>query len=155
MKFTRLGTDYISITEDNINDTNLLKIPRVHLIKLSFFQPTEEKIQRTLALYPKTNRYVVEDNIRIYNNTLKRTNKKYYVMNLPGVGFISFFRKNNKVLLNIENLNMFEKQFVLSICLEDVLRNVEVVQLDKEDFEENQDLFQKWNGNVILNNEMF
>lgn len=155
MKFTQLGTDYISITEDNINDVSLLSIPRVHLIKLGFFQPTEEKIKKTLSSYPKTNRYVIEDNIRIYNNVLKRTNKKYYVMNLPGDGFISFFRKNNKVLLNIENLNVFEKQFVLSVCLEDVLRNIEVIQLNKEDFEEGKILFERWNGNVILNNEIF
>jgi len=151
VKFTQLGTDYIGVTESNIESEELLSIPRVHLIKLNFFQPTEEKIYRTLALYPKTNRFVIEDNIRIYNNVLKKTNKKYYVMNLPGVGFISFFRKNNKVLLNVENLNIFEKQFVLSVCLEDVLKNIEVIQLNKSDFEEYESIFRKWNGNVILN----
>ena len=126
MKFTALGTDYIAITEDNLKNDKLLSLPRVHLIKLMFFNPTEEKIKTVLSLYPRTNRFVIEDNIRIYNSTLKRTNKKYYVMNMPGVGFISFFRKNNKVLLNIENLSVFEKQFVLKVCLEDVLKNIEI-----------------------------
>ena len=153
MKLTKLGSDYIAITEDNLRDDNLLSLSRVHLIKLNFFSPTEEKIKTTLSLYPKTNRYVIEDNIRIYNNVLKRTNKKYYVMNLSGVGFVSFFRKNNKVLLNIENLSIFEKQFVLSVCLEDVLKNIEVIQLNYEDFVSAQELFEKWNGNVIINNE--
>jgi hypothetical protein len=150
---TKLGSDYIAITEDNLRDENLLSLSRVHLIKLNFFSPTEEKIKTTLGLYPKTNRYVIEDNIRIYNNVLKRTNKKYYVMNLSGVGFVSFFRKNNKVLLNIENLSIFEKQFVLSVCLEDVLRNIEVIQLNYEDFVSAEEIFEKWNGNVIINNE--
>lgn len=153
MKLTKLGSDYIAITEDNLRDDNLLSLSRVHLIKLNFFNPTEEKIKTTLNLYPKTNRYVIEDNIRIYNNVLKRTNKKYYVMNLSGVGFVSFFRKNNKVLLNIENLSVFEKQFVLSVCLEDVLKNIEVIQLNYEDFVSAEEIFEKWNGNVIINNE--
>jgi len=153
MKFTSVGTDYIAITEDNIKNEKLLSLPRVHLIKLMFFNPTEEKIKTVLSLYPRTNRFVIEDNIRIYNSTLKRTNKKYYVMNMPGVGFISFFRKNNKVLLNIENLSVFEKQFVLKVCLEDVLKNIEVIQLNREDFEETEQKFQRWNGNVVLNED--
>lgn len=153
MRITQLGTDYIAITEDNIKNEKLLSLPRVHLIKLMFFNPTEEKIKTVLSLYPRTNRFVIEDNIRIYNSTLKRTNKKYYVMNMPGVGFISFFRKNNKVLLNIENLSVFEKQFVLKVCLEDVLKNIEVIQLNREDFEETEQKFQRWNGNVVLNED--
>ena len=59
-------------------------------------------------------------------------------MNLSGVGFVSFFRKNNKVLLNIENLSIFEKQFVLSVCLEDVLKNIEVIQLQPFIIDKNQ-----------------
>ena len=153
MKFTALGSDYIAITEDNLKNEKLLSLPRVHLIKLMFFSPTEEKIKTVLSLYPRTNRFVIEDNIRIYNNSLKRTNKKYYVMNMPGIGFISFFRKNNKVLLNIENLSVFEKQFVLKVCLDDVLRNIEVIQLNREDFLEVEGKFDRWNGNVILNED--
>lgn len=153
MKFTELGRDYIAVTEDNIKNEKLLSLPRVHLIKLMFFNPTEEKIKTVLSLYPRTNRFVIEDNIRIYNNTLKRTNKKYYVMNMPGIGFISFFRKNNKVLLNIENLSVFEKQFVLKVCLDDVLRNIEVIQLNREDFLEVEGKFERWNGNVVLNED--
>jgi len=60
MKMTKLGSDYIAITEDNLRDDNLLTISRVHLIKLNFFSPTEEKIKTTLGLYPKTNRYVIK-----------------------------------------------------------------------------------------------
>ena len=153
MKFTELGRDYIAVTEDNIKNEKLLSLPRVHLIKLMFFNPTEEKIKTVLSLYPRTNRFVIEDNIRIYNNTLKRTNKKYYVMNMPGIGFISFLRKNNKVLLNIENLSVFEKQFVLKVCLDDVLRNIEVIQLNREDFLEVEGKFERWNGNVVLNED--
>jgi hypothetical protein len=153
VKFTELGRDYIAVTEDNIKNEKLLSLPRVHLIKLMFFNPTEEKIKTVLSLYPRTNRFVIEDNIRIYNNTLKRTNKKYYVMNMPGIGFISFFRKNNKVLLNIENLSVFEKQFVLKVCLDDVLRNIEVIQLNREDFLEVEGKFERWNGNVVLNED--
>jgi hypothetical protein len=153
VKFTSVGTDYIAITEDNLKNDKLLSLPRVHLIKLMFFNPTEEKIKSVLSLYPRTNRFVIEDNIRIYNNTLKRTNKKYYVMNMPGIGFISFFRKNNKVLLNIENLSVFEKQFVLKVCLDDVLRNIEVIQLNREDFLEVEGRFERWNGNVVLNED--
>ncbi len=155
MRITKLGSDYISIAEENLYDEKLLSIPRVHLIKLRFFNPTEDKIKKVLSLDPKTNRFVIEDNIRIYNNVLKRTNKKYYVMNMPDVGFISFFRKNNKVLLNLLHLSPFEKQFVLAVCLEDVLRNIEVIQLEEEDFLDAREKFERWNGNVILNNENY
>jgi hypothetical protein len=74
-------------------------------------------------------------------------------MNMPGVGFISFFRKNNKVLLNVENLSVFEKQFVLKVCLEDVLRNIEVIQLNRDDFLDVEGKFERWNGNIILNED--
>lgn len=153
MRLTRLGSDYICVSEDNITAYN--NLPRVHLIKMKFFNPTEQKIKKVLDTYPKTRRYVIEDNIRIYNQALKRTNKKFYVENLEGVGFISFFRKNNKVLLNICKLSTFERQFALNICLEDILRNIEVIQLVEEDFEEYKEVFEKWSGNVILNDNNY
>ena len=125
MRMTRLGTDYICVSEDNV--TEYISLPRVHIIKMKFFNPTEDKIKKVLYAYPKTRRFVIEDNIRIYNQALKRTNKKFYVENVNGTGFISFFRKNNKVLLNVTKLSTFEKQFALNICLEDILRNIEVI----------------------------
>ncbi len=153
MRLTRLGTDYICVSEDNV--TKYISLPRVHLIKMKFFNPTREKIRTVLDAYPKTRRFVIEDNIRIYNQALKRTNKKFYVENVEGTGFISFFRKNNKVLLNVIKLSTFEKQFALNICLEDILRNIEVIQLEEVDFEEYRELFEQWSGNVILHDDNY
>jgi hypothetical protein len=147
-----MGSDYIGINEDNINDKELLLIPRVHLIKLNFSSPTSEKVKEVISNFPKTNRFVVEDNIKIYNSVLKRTSKKYYVQNREGIGLISFFRKNNKVLLDITRLNVFEKQFILSSCLEDVLRNIEVVKMKQEDYIDYEDILKLWKGNVIIDN---
>ena len=149
MKLTKMGTDYIRINEDTEYDV-LLKISRVHIIKLDFFNPTEEKVRTVMELFPKTNRFVVEDNIKIYNYILKRTSKKFYVQNKPGVGFISFFRKNNKVLLNMTRLYDNEKQFILHSCLPDILKNIEVILLDQKDYDANMDVFKSWNGNVII-----
>jgi len=150
MRITRIGSDYISIDEDNIKDGKLLEIPRVHIIELNFFNPTKEKIERVMSLFPKTNRYVVSNNIRIYNYVFKQTSKKYYVMNQPGDGIITFFRKNNKVLMNLMNLSIFERQFVLEVIFEDILKNLEVVMIDKETFDEKKSLLETWNGNVAI-----
>lgn len=150
---TKLGTDYICISEDNVKQ--YVSLPRVHLIKMKFFNPTEEKIKNVLGTYPKTKRFVIEDNIRVYNRALKRTNKKFYVENVEGIGFISFFRKNNKVLLNVTKLSVYEKQFALSVCLDDILRNIEVIQLEQSDFDEYREQFEKWSGNVILNDDRY
>lgn len=151
MKLTQIGSDYISINEDNLYDEKLLGIPRVHLIKLDFFNPNEEKIRNVLRKFPKTNRYVVEENIRTYNFILRGTSKKYYVCNQIGVDVISFFRKNNKVLVNFHNLNKFEKAFLLSDkVFIDVLRNTEVIQIDKDIFDEKMEVLENWRGNVIV-----
>ena len=93
MRITNKGTDYIVIDEETINSKELQAIPRVHLIKLDFEKPTDSKIRKVLDLFPKTNRYVIEDNIKTYNNILKYTNKKYYVENTPGASIITFFKK--------------------------------------------------------------
>jgi hypothetical protein len=34
-----------------------------------------------------------------------------------------------------------------------VLKNIEVIQLNYEDFVSAEEIFEKWNGNVIINNE--
>lgn len=151
MKLTQIGSDYIKINEDNMYDEKLLSIPRVHLIKLDFFNPNEEKIRKVIRNFPKTNRYVIEDNIRIYNFILRGTSKKYYVSNSDGADVISFFRKNNKVLVNFFKLTEFEKIFLLSDkVFEDVLRNTEVIQIDKDIFDEKMEVLENWRGNVIV-----
>lgn len=151
IKITRIGSDYISINEDNIDDKKLQKIPRVHLIKLNFFNPNRNKIEKVLRLFPRTNRFVIEDNIRIYNNVLKRTAKKFYVSNVEGSNVISFLRKNNKILLNFMVLSIYEKQFfLLGNVFEDLLKNTEVIMVDEATFEGKKDVLKKWRGNVIL-----
>ena len=151
MRTTEIGTDYVKIDEDNMD--SFLGIERVHIIELLFFKPTERKIKQVLELYPKTNRYVISDNIRTYNYILKGTSKKYYVMNIIGSPIITFFKKNNKVLVNFLNLSVYERQFLLmDDVFGDVLRNTEVVMLDQGIFEEKKTFLDPWSGNVIIDN---
>jgi hypothetical protein len=151
MKITSMGTDFISIDENNLDDENLSRIPKIHLIKLNFFKPTKQKVEDVIENFPTTNRFVIIDNIRIYNYILKETNKKYYIENNPNSDIISFFRKNNKVLINFNNLNTFSKQFLLSDgVFEDVLKNTEVIMIDKSIFNEKRNVLKNWPGNVII-----
>lgn len=154
MKLTRIGSDYIRIDEDNLNDDVLLSIPRVHLILLAFREPTEAKVKQVIKNFPRTNRFVVEDNIRIYNLILRNTSKKYYVSNSKGYNIISFFRKNNKVLVNFHKLDEFERAFLLSEnVFKDVLRNTEVIHIDKGIFDEKMEILEDWRGNVIVSGD--
>jgi len=151
MRITNVGTDYISLNEENYTDTKFQNIVRVHLIKLDFETPTKNLINKVLYLFPKTNRFVIEDNIREYNSILKRTSKKYYVMNKVGVDIISFFRKNNKILLNFNNLSKEEKDFFLMDGIfDDVLRNTEVIAISKNMHDMKMEVLDKWKGNVII-----
>lgn len=151
MRITKVGTDYISINESNFADTKFQNIQRVHLIKLDFQEPTRILIDRVLGLFPKTNRFVIADNIRDYNAILKRTSKKYYVMNKSGADIISFFRKNNKILLNFNSLSKEEQGFfLLDGIFEDVLKNTEVIAIDKDMHDMKMEVLDKWKGNVII-----
>lgn len=151
MRITKVGSDYISLNEENFSDIKFQNIVRVHLIKLDFQTPTRILIERVLSLFPKTNRFVIEDNIREYNAILKRTSKKYYVMNKVGVDIISFFRKNNKILLNFNNLSKEEQEFFLMDGIfDDVLRNTEVIAIDKNMHDMKMEVLDKWKGNVII-----
>jgi len=151
MRVTNIGQDYIRIDEQNMEDRKLLSIPRVHLIKLDFEKPTETKVKKVIDLYPKTNRFVVDQNIKTYNLFIKETNKKYYVENIVGAKVISFFKKNNKVLLNFLNLTDAERTFLLSeVVFGDVLKNTEVILVNKVIFETKKDQLELWSGNVIL-----
>lgn len=154
MKITLPGQDIIRVTENEI-DNNVKVDGRIHLIKFQFEEPTEEKIKWVLSTYPETNRFVIDDNIKIYNDILRYTNKKYYIQNKEGVGFISFFRKNNKCLIDFTRLNNFEHAFCLNVTLQDLLYNVEVVLMEKSDYEEKTEILNNWRGNLIINNNEY
>jgi hypothetical protein len=98
---------------------------------LNFDKPTFDKVNRVLEKFNYTNRFIIEDNIKFYNDILKN-NKKYYVENNSEQGLISFFKKNNKVLLNFNTLTSEERIFVKN-NIEDVLKNVEVLRMDRSD----------------------
>jgi hypothetical protein len=149
MKLTVPGKDIITVDESSLD--SLHADIKIHLIKFKFSQPTQSKIDKVFLSYPHTNRFIIDNNVKIYNDVLKSTSKKYYVMNRASQeGLISFFRKNNKVLLCIPNLIPAERRFVLTHALDDVLRNLEIIMIDKPNFEANVDKFKAWNGNVIL-----
>lgn len=150
MKITKMGTDYICINELTMADEHVTSIPRIHIIKLDFKDPTEEKVEFVLSTFSSTNRFVIDDNIRFYNNILKRTNKKYYISNTENDRLITFFKRNNKVLLDVTKLNPMEKAFVFSISLQDVLYNTEVMIVKENDYRENTEIFNKWSGNLII-----
>ena len=157
MRITKIGTDYIKINEENYTSSKFQKIPRVHLIKFDFLAPNPRIVNHVLRIFPRTNRFVVEDNIKDYNAILRRTSKKYYVMNqLAEIdhfnsGVISFFRKNNKVLLNFLNLAEEEQNFfMMHGIFEDVLKNTEVIAINKQMYDEKMQVLDSWKGNVII-----
>ena len=154
MIVTSVGTDYIEINEENMYDKSLQKIPRVHLIKLSFDDPTERKVKKVMEIFPKTNRFVIEKDVKVYNFILRGTNKKYYVSNVVGTDMVSFFRKNNKILVNFNYFDENDKYYFLSDnVFVDLLRNVEVINIDKDIFNMKCDALEKWSGNTIISDK--
>ncbi len=150
MKVTRMGSDYVRISEYNMADEKLLEIPRIHIIKFDFKEPTREKVEYVLKTFSKTNRFVVDRDIKFYNDILRKTNKKYYIANTTEDRLITFFKRNNKVLLDTTSLNPLEKAFVFSVAIEDVLNNTEVIIINEKYYKENPGPFNRWSGNLIL-----
>jgi len=151
MIITSVGTDYIELNENNLYNKDLQQIPRVHLIKLNFNEPTEKKVKKVLSLFPKTNRFVIENNIKIYNFILRGTSKKYYVSNIIDTNMVSFFRKNNKILVNFNYFDSINRMYYLQDDIfEDLLKNVEVIDINEDIFNEKDDILEYWRGNVII-----
>lgn len=149
MKVAYIGTDYVSLNESNMMD--YVDEDKIHLIKLDFEYPSEQKVNMVLKAYPRTNRYVIENNIKLYNDILKKTTKKYYIENSSDSNKIfTFFRKNNKVLFNFTKLKPEIKEFLLDNFLFDILRNTEVIILDRESLEKKATLLEAWPGNVVI-----
>jgi hypothetical protein len=139
MKLTEIGKDIISVDEKNYCEYTSNKI---HIIKLDFHEPNYMKLQSVFKNYKKTNRFIIEDNIRTYNSLLKNVSKKYYVMNTLKNSLISFFKRNNKVVLNVNNLTNHDYIFINDFnVLSDILNNLEVIILDELMFEKYYELF--------------
>lgn len=150
MKLTEYGSDFVVINEDNIDNEYFENLGKIHLIKIDFQEPTKDKVSKILDKFKSTNRFVIENNIKFYNDILKNTHRKYYVENTSQSKLISFFRKNNKVLLNTTRLNSLDLDFIY-FNLEDVLKNVEVMMADSVIYnEDTKDIFEYWKGNLIL-----
>lgn len=145
--------DYIEVNEAWLIDNYYVIERKIHLVKLCFKFPCTEKLDQVLDLLPKTNRFIISDNIKIYNDYFKQTKKKYYVQNTftDEKRFISFLRKNNKILLDLTQItNVMLKYFIFEVVWEDVLKNVEILKITKEDYDAHYDALKEWNGNVIL-----
>lgn len=149
MKISVYGRDWLIIDESNIEES-WEGNEKTHLIKFALETPTSEKVDEVLDRFPSTNRFIIDSNIKFYNDLLKNR-KKYYVENKPRVGLISFFKKNNKVLLNIENLTSEELGFVES-QLSDILKNLEAIYIDSRDKLKDDwlDQLRFWPGNLLV-----
>jgi hypothetical protein len=111
---------------------------------MNFEFPTERKIKKVFEMYSDTNRFIITaNNIKLYNDIFKQTKKKFYVENTEDNILITFLRRNNKILLNFNNIRYSIKIVLLQNLLLDILRNVEVIRLNKEDFEKYKDKITK------------
>lgn len=154
MKFTVKDMDYVTVDENSVKNEELISRKKIHLIKLSLKNPNPDNIKTIVSLFPNTNRFVIPStaNIKMYNDFFKGFNRKFYIENEKGSKLISFFKKNNKVLLNIDNLAPHEKEFVLNkSTISDIMWNCEVIQMSKKDYTPPiAEQFSNWNGNLIL-----
>jgi len=151
MKLASIGTDVVTVNEQNLSEISKRVNEKIHLIKFDFDDPTKDKILSVVNTFTKTNRYVISNNVKIYNDVLKTTGKKYYIENAPNINFISYLRKNNKLLLNFNNLRKNEQALLWDEkVLLDVLHNVEVIQIPNVVYEKYSIIFNAWDGNIII-----
>jgi hypothetical protein len=152
------GKDVLVIDENSFEE--LMEVTqKVHLIKFAFKNDNEETIKsvkEVLNNFPSTNRFIVDNNIRMYNSILKDIpGKKYYVQN-SNDKLVSFFRKNNKVVFSFHSLNKeFEDFFLNEDIFKDLLNNVEVIIMEPYQLDEMKWAMKNWNGNVILHDDKY
>lgn len=151
VKWTIPGRDLIEINEETFG--NIKPKQRIHLIKLNLSNPTESKIIKVIKEFPDTKRYIVSDNVKFYNDVFKKYKKKYYIENTPKHEgkLISFFRKNNKVLVNFNTLTSGDYDFCYN-NIEDLIQNVEIIAIPKEEKNSFETILAEadWSGNCIL-----
>jgi hypothetical protein len=154
------GKDVLVIEEKNQHLTEE-DGHKVHLIKFGFRDDspeTVESVKNVLENFPSTNRFIVDNYIRMYNSILKDIpGKKYYVQNYNGnKKLISFFRKNNKVVFSFPSLTEEHVDFFMDrVVFKDLLFNVEVIIMDDFQYSGLKYYLNNWEGNIILYNEEY
>ena len=153
MIVSKYKEDYIEVDESWLRNNENVIQRKVHLVKICFNTPTEDKLDQLLYILPRTNRFIIDNHIRIYNDFFKKTKKKFYVENTvkDENRFVSFLRKNNKVLLDFTKIKSPNLMYVLyELVWEDLLSNIEIIKMDKTCFELYKDHLTFWDGNIIL-----
>ncbi len=162
MRVAEEGVNYLVIKQ--LEDPTSLPEPaegesKFHLIRLDLRDPTEEKMDQIFAAYPDTKRYIVSDYIRFYNNQFKnRRDKKFYVQNRRDDNVFVFFKKNNKIAVNLDNLRDAELKLLVQDFIV-VLQYIEVLVATRETWkhlydlkgkEMTEEILHSWKGNVIF-----
>jgi len=151
MRMTIPGKDVIVVNDDNLDVCVKPEYEeRAHIVKLSFKQPTNDKINKAIRTYSNTNRFIIDNNVKFYNSIFKKVGKKYYVQNEDGSNFVSFVRRNNKILVDFTRMTQTEKRFLMDNYLGDILRNCEVILVEENDLDTYSNQLKGWNGNVII-----
>jgi hypothetical protein len=132
---------------------------KFHLIKLELEDPTEEQVNRVFQEYPETKRFIVNAYIRFYNGIFKRERtRKFYVENRKDDNLFVYFKKNNKIAVNLDNLRPVEFE-LLADDLFLVLNYVEVVVATAKAWKRlyelkgekvTEEIIRNWKGNVVF-----
>jgi hypothetical protein len=156
------GKDVIVIDDNNYTEIMSLyeEGKKVHLIKFAFENDDTEthlKIKNVVSVYDNTNRFIVDRYVRMYNSILKDIpGKKYYVQNGNSKRFVSFFRKNNKIVFSFPSLSGDLVDFFLdNDVFKDLLLNVEVIIMEQYQFDEMKWCLKNWDGNVIIHDKKY
>lgn len=171
MRFTVEGKELLKISEDNLG--NLPEVDgKVHLIELDFrvnqenYNEIRKIVWTIFNTYKSTKRYIVygyEDEVKYWNKIFKTLKsqyrrykwvfyKKFYIANVEDSNLFYFFKRHNKVLLNIRILSE-ETLKCVEQGLEGILAFTEIIKGNAEFYERNKDLLLDWNGNYIITKE--
>jgi len=162
MIITMINKDLVEINDSNINSEEIRylyeKGDKIHIIKLNFEQP-EKYANQIIDKFPKTKRFIIEDknkSVSYWNNFFKEYEnstgvwKKFYVENIPNQDFVRFFKRHNKIFLNMDNLSTEANQLVQSEIYS-ILFMIEIIQGSKEFMKKNIKILNEWRGNFVIN----
>jgi len=160
MRVAEEGVNYLVIRElDNLPIKPAEGEAKFHLLRLDLNDPTPDKLDQIFGLYPDTKRFIVSDYIRFYNNHFKnRRDKKFYVQNRRDDNVFVFFKKNNKIAVNLDNLRDTELKLLVQDFIV-VLQYIEVLVATKRTWKKLyaikgkhliEEILHSWKGNVIF-----